>query len=45
MPYFRLPRYVVGPHNSSGTSRGALFANVVSAASVPHFSELIMQIT
>lgn len=44
MPCLRLPRYVVGHHKSSGTSLRALFANVVSAASSPHFSELIMQI-
>lgn len=37
-------RYVVGHHKSSGTSLGALFDNVVSAASSPHFSESIMQI-
>lgn len=36
-------RYVVGHHKSSGTSLGALFDNVVSAASFPHFSESIMQ--
>lgn len=37
-------RYVVGHHKSSVTSLGALFDNVVSAASFPHFSGSIMQI-